>query len=41
MGSMLAKPSRDDLAFMTERIEAGGVTPVVEVSRPVKESEER
>jgi hypothetical protein len=27
MGSMLAKPSREDLAFLTERIEAGDVAP--------------
>lgn len=37
MGSLLAKPNKNDLAFMTELIEAGKVAPVIDRRYPLSE----
>ena len=37
MGSLLAKPNKDDLAFMRELIEAGKVVPVIDKRYPLSE----
>jgi NADPH:quinone reductase-like Zn-dependent oxidoreductase len=37
LGSFLAKPSKDDLQFLKELIEAGKVTPVIDRTYPLRE----